>query len=531
MKKSQIDCFGHCNFGNWVLFVIWCLVLGISFTFRGESFAMGRRPSEIKKQGIDKEAFIESARTEQVLRIGLLDCITFALKNNSEILIKRIEPKLKEGDIKIAKADFEPTFSADWILRDNTKKSTSTAPPEILEIEDTDFNAGLSGKLITGTEYDIDFLNQKYKSNATTQKMNPYYTSEPKITITQPLFRDFGIFINRADIIIARNNKGESEEVFKDTVMEVITKTKIAYYNYIYYLENYSIAKLSLKRAQDLLEINKARYAKGLLSSVDLLETETAAARREKVLISAESNLKKAEDDLKLITNLVDNPRFWNAKLELIDRPKFDMQELDLVESLENAFELRPDYQAQKLDLKNRDIKIKVAKNALFPTLDLTGSFGLNGLGKDYEQCIDKINEDYKDWSIGLKFSLPWGGGERAKYNQRKLEKAQALIAFKRLEQDIVLEIRDKVREVDIQYRQVEASRVAKEKETENYRAQEERYAAGEVNTHDMLDYQDKLAQAELDYIKSLIDYNIAVITLEKGEGLTLVKNDIILEE
>ncbi|MBL7131698.1 MAG: TolC family protein [Candidatus Omnitrophica bacterium] len=503
-----------------LLFSVFCFLSSVLFCFAQE-------PSSV----FNKESFIESARNNKVLRIGMVDCIAYALKNNSEIKIKRIEPKLKEDDIRIAKADFEPTFSADWTLRDNTKKSTSTAHPEILETEDTDFNAGVSGKLITGAEYDIDFLNKRYKSNLTTQSPNPYYITEPKFTITQPLFRDFGILVNRADIIIARNDKQESKESFKGTVIEIISKTKVAYYNYIYELKNYSIAELSLQRAEDLLEINKARYAKGLVSSVDLLETETATAQRKKVLLSTESELKKAEDELKLITNLVDNPEDWNAKLELIDEPEFEVQEVDLAECLNDAFEFRPDYRTAKIDLENRDIKIKTAKNALYPSVDLMGSFGLNGLGEDYKDSVNKVDSDYEDWSVGLEISIPWGGGERAKYDQRKLEKVQALLAFKRLEQNIILDVRDKAREVDIQYRQVLAAKLSKEKETRNCEAQKERYVGGEVSTHDMLDYQDRLAQAELDYIKSLIDYNIAIINLEKAEGLTLVKNDIILEE
>jgi len=46
-----------------------------------------------------------------------------------------------------------------------------------------------------------------------------------------------------------------------------------------------------------------------------------------------------------------------------------------------------------------------------------------------------------------------------------------------------------------------------------------------------MLDYQDKLSRAELDYIKALVDYNVSLINLDKSTGLTLVKNDIKLEE
>jgi outer membrane protein TolC len=337
--------------------------------------------------------------------------------------------------------------------------------------------------------------------------------------------------VNKADIIVAQNNRLQSGASFKGTVMDSISNAKIAYYNYVFSLESLSITKLSLERARLLVEINKARYQKGLISSVDLLETEAAAAQREKAVLTAEAQVKKAEDDLKLITNLVDDPEVWNAKIELIDKPAFIVQETDLLKSLKDAFEYRPDYYSAKIDLKSRDIKIVTAKNALFPTVDLIGSFGLNGLGKDYQDALEKVSSDYTDWSVGVAFSIPWGSGDRAQYDQRKLEKVQALLAFKRLEQNIILEIRDKVRLAKTQKKQVDVANLSKEKETQNYEAQKERYAVGQVSTHDMLDYQDKLSQAELDYVRALIDYNIALINLDKSQGITLAKNNIKLEE
>jgi len=511
--------------------LIFCLNIGLFCSLVSSVAAKDKFGEAEERAGeMEKALFMASGTQDKVLRIGLIDCIAYALKNNSEILIKRIEPKLKEDDVKIAKADFEPTFSADYTLHANTEKSTSTTYSGTSKSKDMDFNAGVSGKLITGTEYDIGFLNEKYKSSLATQSPNPYYAIEPKITITQPLFRDFGIMVNKADIIVAQNNRLQSGASFKDTVMDTISKAKIAYYNYIFYLENYAIAKLSLERAQHLLEINKARYQKGLISSVDLLETEAAAAQREKTVLTAEAQVRKAEDDLKLITNLVDDPEVWNAKIELIDKPAFIVEEVDLLQSLKDAFEYRPDYYSAKIDLKSRDIKIVTAKNALFPTVDLIGSFGLNGLGKDYQDALEKVDSDYTDWSVGVKFSLPWGSGDRAKYDQRQLEKAQALLAFKRLEQNIILEIRDKVRSAKTQKQQVDVAKLSQEKEAQNYDAQKERYAAGQVSTHDMLDYQDKLSQAELDYVKALIDYNIALINLDKSQGITLAKNNIKLE-
>ncbi len=486
---------------------------------------------EEQQREIEKALFVTAGAQDRVLKIGLVDCIAYALKNNSEIKVERISPQLKKDDVKIAYGVFEPSFTTELTLADNTKVASSRLQSVgKYNTQDINLNAGISGKLVTGTQYSLDFLNQRYKSDSSYQIYNPYYTAEPKITITQPLFKGAGVLVNKADILIARNNELQSEETFKDTAINTISKVKDTYYKYVFFVDAYAIEELALERIIKLLEINKARYAKGLASSVDVLETEAEAAQRQKVLLAAEAEMKKAEDELKLVTNLVDDPEVWNARIELIDKPQFVVTEADLVKSVGLAFDSRPDYKSAKIDLESRDIKIKAAKNAVLPTLDLNGSLGLNGLGADYGKALEKVNGNYPDWSVGVKFNVPWGEADRAKYDQRKLEKLQALIAFKRLEQNIIFDVRDRVREVNIKSRQVEVAKLYQDKEEENFQAQKARYAEGQVSTHDMLDYQDRLSRAQLSYLKSLVEYNVALINLDKSEGLTLVKNNVTLE-
>lgn len=504
----------------------------VLFSFAGVSVAADMKMDEDASRAVDRLLFMASGVQEKALRLSLVDVIAYALKANSEIKIEGINPRLRALDIEAAGADFEPEFSAEYMAHYNAETAVSgLAGANVSKARDIDFSTGVSGKFITGTEYTLEFITERYKSNSSFQSINPYYASEPKLTITQPVLKDAGIAVNKADIVIAQNNEAISEEAFKRAVIDVVTRAKSAYYNYIYYRDSYFIAASSLKRAKSLLSINKVRYDKGLISSVDLLETETAVLQREKAILSAESSLKRAEDELKLVTNLVDDPSLWNAEIKALDMMEYKKEEPGLATSLQNAFIYRPDYKEAQVDLKNRDIRIMTAKNALYPEVDLIGSFGLNGLGKDYGDSLDKIGYDYKDWSLGVKFTMPWGSGDRAKYQQIQLEKAQALIVFKRLEQNIILDVRDRVREMDIQSRQVSASELSMEKEKLNYGAQKERYSAGQVSTHDMLDYQDTLAQAELDFTKALVDYNIAGINLEKSEGLTLERNDIILQK
>lgn len=501
------------------------LVLGLQ-AFLG----VAQSPANPPVVGFDQTAYMAGARSNTLLRIGRVDCMAYALEANSEIKIKRISPILRADEVAVAQAAFEPSLNAQANLHDTTERSASIVNSNLSLTRTTDFSVDLGGKLPTGTRYDLAFLADALKSESFFQTINPAYSAEPMITLTQPLLRGAGIVVNRADIIIARNNLIISRKAFKETTMAIISRTLEAYYGLFYARARYAIEVDALDRARQLLEINQKRYAKGLISSVDLLETETAVAERQKSVIAAEATMKNAEDTLKLVTNLVDDPVLWNARVELIDEPQLSIQHVDLVQSLERAFEYRPDYQALKISLASRDIQIKVAQNALLPTVDLIGSFGLNGLDDSFQNAIGSIGMDYKDWMVGVQLTVPWGGGERSKYDKSKWEKIQSLLEIKRLEQNIVFEVRNRVREVDIQFRQTDASWLSSEMEAENYDAQQERYAYGQVSTHDLLDYQNRLASSRLDYVKALIDYQIALIRLDQSEGVTLAKNNITLE-
>ncbi|MGB4520696.1 MAG: TolC family protein, partial [Candidatus Omnitrophota bacterium] len=226
---------------------LFIFVINIPIAFAGTQEQKSN--NDLRQNEMEKSIFMLSGAQTRVLKIGLIDCMLYALKKNSDILIKRIDPKLKANDQRVAEADFEPAFNTDFTYSDNTVLASSRLQgADVYNTHDINLNANIAGKIVTGTQYKFDFLNQRYKSDSSYQIYNPYYDIEPKITLTQPLLRGFGILVNRADIIIAQNNMQESEKSFKDTVIATISSAKSAYYNYIFALENYKIDKLALER-------------------------------------------------------------------------------------------------------------------------------------------------------------------------------------------------------------------------------------------------------------------------------------------
>ncbi|OGW85805.1 MAG: hypothetical protein A2987_05920 [Omnitrophica bacterium RIFCSPLOWO2_01_FULL_45_10] len=484
-------------------------------------------------QTFDIDEYIASAAVKKTLRIGLVDCVAMALKNNSEIKVKRITPLIEDANVRIEKARFEPELSFDFTIEDDTDLSPNTlSGTTTTKTRTGKFDFGFDEKFVTGTELSIDFLNTRTRSNSRIQTMNPQFDSQAAVTITQPLLKGFGIIVNKADFLVAKNNALKSKQELAQEVIAVLTDVKKNYYNFQYSQERYKVAKLAVERVRGLYDINKEKYAKGIASNVELLESEAEVARQEEELFAAERSMKLAEDNLKLITNLVDDPELWNADIILLDSLDYESKAVDLVEAMKAAFVSRPDYEAGKIDLKNKDISVIYYKNNMLPVVDLTGSYGLNGLGKNYEKDLGHIGAGkYPDWLVGVTVKVPlFSEEEKGRYDKSKFEKEQALLNFKRLEQRIILEVRDAVRNIDIKYRMSEAARKSKEAQEKNYEAQSSRFSAGLVSTLDIVVYQERLAEAQTNYIKAVTDYRIAEIELAKAKGTTLIEDNITIE-
>ena len=484
----------------------------------------------------DKNAYIASLDSRKVLKIAMVDCVAMALKSNSEIQIMSIVPKIEDANVKTQSGKFDPSLLYDFLMEDDTDNSDKPLfGPNPTKIRTNTVNFGYEQTLISGTKLALDFDTTRTRSNydARFQAINPVFDSFTVMTVTQPLMRGFGIIVAQADFLIAKNNKLKSVQDFKKEVITTLSDAKKAYYDFQYSQEQYRTAVVSLERVKDLHNINKEKYAKGLASNVDLLQSEAETARFEQAVAAAEGVMKDSEDKLKFITNLVNDEQLWNADIMLIDEIGYARKGADIMDSLEKAFANRPDYEAAKINLKNKDISVIYYRNGTFPIVDLVGSYGFNGMAKNVNKDLSVLGSGmYADWALGVSVKMPMGNDDaKGKYQKSKLEKEQAIMAFKRLEQKIIMEVRNAVRNVDIRYRMLEASVKNKDAEIRNYEAQSARFRAGLVSTHDIIDFQEKLARAEVNYAASVIDYNKAFIDLAKAEGMTLKYDNIKVEQ
>jgi len=113
-------------------------------------------------------------------------------------------------------------------------------------------------------------------------------------------------------------------------------------------------------------------------------------------------------------------------------------------------------------------------------------------------------------------FSFPLENSQaRAEYSQKELEKARALVALKKTECVIFVEVNDAFVHANRVYNSVNLLKKAAELERKKYLGEEERFNRGRSDTDRLLRYQNDFFVAELLYLRSMYNYQTAIINLK----------------
>ena len=516
-----------------------CVVLSIwGVSFGSESNPTVQKPlatSQTPPSGI------EMGLNMKFLSLSLKDSIVYALRNNFDIEISKLNSNMKDYEITVQKAKYDPTLELEGTIENdetpiNSKlvgglETTSINP--FIEKGKT-ANAVIQSLIPTGAtvslEYNIfrDFLNPSPFS-----LLNPSYENYVEAKITQPLLKGAGWFYNRSLIYIARNNKKISLAQFKSKAIEVSDTVQVAYWNLVKAIEDLKVANKSKERAEDLLKKNKIQVETGTLAPIEIIDAEAGVASRVEAIISAENAVKDKEDELKKIMNFADTDIISDAAVIPTDKPDFEPKRVELKETIKIAMRKRPELLELQLKTENADMQTRRRKNELYPALDFTAGMRYTGLGEDLEDANDStFSEEFQGEFFTLALEIPLGNrSARSKYNKSKLKKQQASLNVKKKELDIVVEVRKSVRQVLTNIERVNATRKARELAQKRLEVEEKKYRVGRSTSLEILRAQEDLATAEGNEAKAIIDYEISLGNLEKAKGTILDAYDIKLEE
>ncbi|MCF6158243.1 MAG: TolC family protein [wastewater metagenome] len=517
------------------------LLLSFILNYQKVSFGSEDKSTMQIPSPISPENTIEITSNMEFLSLGVRESILFALRNNLDIEISRLNLIASDYDITVEKAIYDPIL----LLTGSIQNS------------EVPINSELVGGFVGGIVFD-PFIERGRTADAVIQSLiptgatialeynifrdfvdpnrfrflNPSFTNFIEARITQPLLRGAGLFYNRSLIFIAQNNKKISLAQFKTTVMDVSNFVQEAYWNFIGALEDLKVAKKSLERAEDLLRKNKIQVEAGTLAPIEIIDAEAGVASRVEAVISAKNFIKDSEDELKRIMNLENNEIISDATIIPVDAPVFEPKAVEMKDAIKTAMRRRSELEEFQLRVENAGIQTRRRRNELYPQLDFTGGIRYTGLGGTASEANDStFSEDFQGEFFELTLSFPLGNrSARALYKRSKLERRQAQMDVQRQELDIVVEVRNSVRAVMTNIERVRATRKARELAEERLAAEEKKFEVGRTTSLEVLRAQEDLATAEGNEIRAIVDYKISVGNLERAKGTILDAYDIKID-
>ena len=485
------------------------------------------------------------------LALSLRDVVMRTLVSNVAIEVEGFNSKVKAENVIDGESKFDATFEINLSEEEEVRQqSNAFSSPVKSRNKSHNWDFSLTQKLVTGADYKLSFTNDRNKTNSVTAGLNPSYFTEMVFSLTQPLLKNFGIDLTKRNIYIANNEVNISDYVFKDKVIDIISNVENVYWDLVFSIEDLAVKKKSLERARNLERQVKAQVAVGTMAEIETLQAQSEVASRDESLLVAQDLIQDNEDILKNILNIDYGSEEGLKAIYPSDRPEMVADEINLYQAIKDTLLNRPDYLGKKKELENKNILVKFRENQLYPTVDLFGTMGLNGLsgdaitvnsgtfqgrskyGGDYGTALsDSLTGKFYNWEVGLKLSYPLGNrSAKAQLSASRLEKAQLILSIKDLEKSIIVEVREAVRQLKTDLKRINATRIARKLAEEKLKAEEKKFEVGLSTSFSVLEFQEDLAEEQSNEIKALIDFKKSKIRLRQVMATTLKENDIKLK-
>jgi outer membrane protein TolC len=280
--------------------------------------------------------------------------------------------------------NLDPSLTAalqfDW----NKSQQTSLFSPASQTNTGT-YNFNYTQGFTPGTALTVLWNNSR---NATTNPLasyTPEVTSKFTATVTQHLLQGAGIWVNKRFIYQAINDRRITDSSFRQQILYTVHQVESIYWGLVSAYEDVQAKERALDQSTKLVGDYKKELEIGTVAPLDVVNVESTNATDKQALISSQSNLNYQQQIIKqAIARNLNDPALVAAAVVPTDRVSIEEipEEKQPVEALvQEAFQQRPELEQAVLQLKNNEITLRGARNALLPTLDAYGYYGASVIG------------------------------------------------------------------------------------------------------------------------------------------------------
>jgi outer membrane protein TolC len=426
----------------------------------------------------------------------------------------------------------------------------------LLQLNTGQANFGFVQAFATGSSIAWEFNNNRQTTNSPYFNLSPALGAMYRLSFQQQLLSGFGFGPNLRYLRIAKNNKAISDIAFKDQVIATVTQIENIYWDLVSAYRQSQVNEQASAFAQRSLENAKKQLQLESIPAMDVMKAEAEVSRRDQDLTVARTSLELQELLVKnALTKTLDDPVLESVSVV----PTDTLQSAQLASSNESVQELvqralrnRPELAESDIDLVNRQISRKAARNALLPSLSLVAFYGGSGLAgplnpvynvpgipnfsnvpPDYSGALaNAFNNTAPDYYVGFNLNIPLRN-RVAKSDQYRseLEYRQAELRREQLRNQIRIEVRNAQYALEQTAARVEAAGKARDLAQRTFEITEKEQQLGAGSTYQTMTAQRDLSLAELDLVTAMTVYEKARVEIDRATGTTLEHNGIEIQD
>jgi len=475
--------------------------------------------------------------------LRLEEAVTLALEKNLDIQVARLEPQSVDYQIAGFRNQYQPVLASTVGQRDLFQLPTRTINGGTrVNQATTTYNASMTQEVpIFGGSYSLSWSNQRVASSDSLATRNPLYTTGLVASYVQPILRGFKTDNLRQQLAISVINREVSEESARATVAQTLANVRNAYWDLVFAQSAVEVAQRATELADKLVEDNQARVEVGTLAPLDIVQAQAEAATRRQNLAAAEATAQTAELALKrYIVSGTDDP-MWRQTIVPVDLPSVEPPPTDVEGAVRRALAERTDIINARKGLDTSDVNIQYFKDLSMPALDVTASYGAQGLGGpeliragsgidsqttgqiipgNYGQALSLLtNRDYPNWNFAVTMSYPlFGSQATAQHARARLQRNQSMTRIRALEVQVAAEVTNAALTVQSNLKRVDAATAARELAQKRLEAEQSKFEVGMSTNFFVVQAQRDLRDAANTELRALADYRKSLVNFERAQ-------------
>ncbi|NOY57618.1 MAG: TolC family protein [Calditrichaeota bacterium] len=458
-------------------------------------------------------SFVDSSG---IRKLSLEKIIKLAVEHNR--ILKRYRLSGDAAKIRLKQAEYR--FLPSAYINAGRTENTNVSLGQVERTRKLNSRLGFYRALETGGSVSVNMNNSTNESSANVGIVN--YSSGLNIAVSQPLLAGRGIKVNHVPIERAKDYAKTSMLYVKQNLINLITRIESTYWDLILVYKDYDIQKDALKRAKELLEVNKSLIESGRMASQEIVQTESDIASREITVAGAENAIISTQINLQEQLDLGER-----ILIQPTTKMEFKPVSISVKDCLARAYKNRPDWLINELYLEINRMNLMVAKNNNQYTLGSSASIGSDVTS---DHSMEKAFRDamtFKElsWNVGLSFVVPFNKQVlENNYQIYLISYRQQKIYVDELQDDIRIAVENSVRNVQFSLKQVGLARRAKQLAQKKLNLEEEKMKVGRSSNFQVISYQRDLTNAQNEELRRIAGYLKALGYLEQTMGTTLEK-------